>query len=396
MPNLYLAFAFLFIAIVGWGFYFSARQKIITLQTQQHKLDQTYTQKLVTVSELSQRFQSLLSASTDAIVTLNVNLQVLDANSVAQNIWGKPKTRINLFNWILDHQLVDIIAQAVANNIEITHQFLYKDQTFKVQPILVKNQGEVQSVLLLFKDVTELQRLGRARRDFVANISHDLRTPITAIRLVAETLQNGAINDSDFASAMLQNIMDEADALQQINQELMDLSLVESGRMPLKLVSCNLEKQINKVTKRMKEQAIRKNLSITLNFPDKIKILADKAMLARVLTNLLHNAIKFTQTGGITIGVRPTNEEDMVCIAISDTGVGFSAKNQSRVFERFYKIDDVRTREDIDTEKHSGTGLGLAISRHIIEAHGGKIWVDSKLGQGSTFFFTLPLDEIIA
>lgn len=393
MSSIYFALAFLLIAIIGWGFYFSSRHKIAALQAHRHKIDQTYTQKLAESSKMNRRFQSLLNASTDAIVILDANLQVLSANPVAQSIWGEPKINTDFFNWILDHQLADIITQAVANHIEITHQFLYKNQTFRVQNILIEAQGKVQSTLLLFRDVTELQRLGRARRDFVANISHDLRTPITGIRLVAETLQNGAINDSDFASTMLKNILDEVDALQQINQELMDLSLVESGRMPLKLVSCNLEKQINKVVKRMKEQALRKNLSLTLDFPNKIKILADKAMLARVLTNLLHNAIKFTETGGITIGPHPTNEAGMVCVAISDTGIGFSSRNQSRVFERFYKTDDVRTREDIDTEKHSGTGLGLAISRHIIEAHGGKIWADSTPGEGSTFFFTLPLDE---
>lgn len=392
---LYLAIIFLLIALIAWVFYFSTRRQLTALQIQAREIEQTHTQKLAVLSEPNNRYQSFLNASTDAIVALDANLNILDANPKAQYLWGKPKIGSNFSGWMLDSQLVDIIAQAIENNIEITHQFLHQNQTFKVQTILVKNHNETQSVLLLFKDVTELQRLGRARRDFVANISHDLRTPITGIRLVAETLLNGAMQDETVALAMLQNILDEADSLQQINQELMDLSLVESGRMPLKLVSCNLEKQINKIVKRMKDQAKRKNLSITLDFPNKIKILADKAMLARVLTNLLHNALKFTETGGITIDTRPTDEAGMVCVAISDTGIGFLADDPSRVFERFYKIDDARKREDIDSETHSGTGLGLAIARHIIEAHGGKIWVNSKLGEGSTFFFTLPIDEIV-
>ncbi len=343
------------------------------------------------------RYTAVMALETDAIIVVDEQLRVVDANLAAQTMFNMAENsgvESNLQQWIPDPQLTELTQQAIVNRLEIVQQINLDVRVLQAKIVPV-GDGNLREVLLLLRDVSELQRLGRARRELVANISHDLRTPITGIQLVAETLQHGALSDKKMAPILLDRILDEVEILEQINQELMDLSLIESGRMPLKLVRCNLTKQVNKTVKRLRAQAKRKKLTLTIDLPDKIRVLADKGMLARVLTNLIHNAIKFTETGGITVRTCAAADPGMVCLAVADTGVGLSAAAQRRVFERFYKIDNARTRDEYESESHTGTGLGLAIVRHIIEAHGGKIWLESAPGKGATFFFTLPLDEIL-
>ena len=333
--------------------------------------------------------------SKNAIIHLDVHQRILSVNEAAAAMFGKLPPEATLISWTKHHYLSEMAAQALVTAGHITQQFDYWGRIFEVRAIAVYLAQEPLGVIFSFEDVSELQRLGRARRDFVANISHDLRTPISGIRLVAETLNGGALQNAKLAPQLVQKILIEAEALEQINQELMDLSLIESGRMPLKLIRLNLAKRVKKEVDRLKPQADRKHLALVIDVPKGVKILADKNMLSRVLTNLLHNAIKFTERGQVTIRSQYQPEDEMVCVHISDTGVGISKEEQGRIFERFYKRDAVRSREIEEVGKRikTGAGLGLAIAKHVIEAHGGQIWVESELGKGSTFYFTLPADE---
>ncbi len=349
------------------------------------------------LEQLHTRHLTLIATDTDVIIELDAAQRIVQVNQAARRIFGDPEPEANLVAWVQNHQLAEIATQTLSKKLDIVHQFWYNQYVFQVRATPIEINGALQGATLLLKDVSELQRLGRARRDFVANISHDLRTPIAGIRLVTETLLNGAFKDPKMAPHLAQKILEETEMLQQINQELMDLSLIESGRMPLKLVGCNLTKRVKKAVKRLSDAAERKNIALVIDLPQKIRVLADKGMLARVLTNLIHNAIKFTEQGQVRISARLDTDDSMVCVMISDTGVGMSSQEQSRIFERFYKIDEARSREfeDEGKSRRSGTGLGLAIARHIVEAHGGEIWTESILGKGSTFYFTLPLEEII-
>ncbi|HHJ06730.1 MAG TPA: hypothetical protein ENK24_04450, partial [Anaerolineae bacterium] len=335
-------------------------------------------------------YDTQTSLSADAIAILDVNQQVLEINAAARSIFGEPSPQASLISWTQNHQLAEIINRTLNRQLDITHQFEYRRRVFQVKAAALKDNDQLLGAILILKDVSELQRLGRARRELVANISHDLRTPIAGIRLVAETLLNGALKEPEMAAHLTQKIIDEADTLEQINQELMDLSLIESGRMPLKLVSLNLTKRIKKEIKRFKNQAARKDLEFILDIPGKIRALADKGMLSRVLGNLIHNAIKFTERGRITISAAA--EGDMVRVTVADTGPGIAPKDQARIFERFYIIDTARSAESEEAGKtiKTGTGLGLAIVKHIVQAHGGEVGVNSQLGQGAIFWFTLP------
>jgi two-component system phosphate regulon sensor histidine kinase PhoR len=237
--------------------------------------------------------------------------------------------------------------------------------------------------LVLLQNLTELRRLETVRRDFIANISHELRTPVASLKALSETLQEGAIDDPAVAKDFLNKINTETDRLAQMVNELGELSRLESGELSLELEPIAVAEIVEEVTEMLKAQVDRAGLSLGVDIPPNLpEAQGDRERLEQVLVNLLHNAIKFTPSGG-RIYLSAKAEGGNVLISVADTGVGIPADDLSRIFERFYKADKARAG--------GGTGLGLAIARHIIESHGGKIWAESIEGKGSTFTFTLPI-----
>lgn len=239
------------------------------------------------------------------------------------------------------------------------------------------------STLLLFQDITRQQQIETMRRDFISNVSHELRTPLAAIKALSETLRDGAMEDPPAARRFLDRMETEVDALSLMVTELLELSRIESGRVPLELKPVCPIDIITPAFERLCLQAERAQLTLEVACPDTLPlVLADKNRLQQVLVNLIHNAIKFTPPGGrVTIGAELDGA--VVRFWVRDTGIGISAEDLPRIFERFYKVDRARSG--------SGTGLGLAIARHMIEAHRGKIWAESEVNRGSAFYFTLPV-----
>jgi two-component system phosphate regulon sensor histidine kinase PhoR len=242
--------------------------------------------------------------------------------------------------------------------------------------------------LIILQDLTQVRRLQTMRRDFISNISHELRTPLASLRAVVETLQDGALADPPAAQRFLDRAGREVDTLTQMVEELLELSRIESGQAPLRLAPTAVADLVLIPLERLRSQAERSELSIVLELPARLpRIVADEDRMQQVVTNLLHNAIKFTLPGG-KITIRAYTDEKKqppeVIVAVSDTGIGIPSEDLPRIFERFYKSDRARTRS------RGGTGLGLAIARHIVQAHNGRIWAESKEGQGSAFYFSLP------
>lgn len=235
--------------------------------------------------------------------------------------------------------------------------------------------------MVTLQDVSEVQRLGRARRDMVANISHELRTPITSIGLLVETLTKGAYRDAELAPALLGKVALELDTLQQLAQEMLDLAQIESGQSLLRLIPADVAELADAAVTRLAPQAERKRLTLAVAPPPGPRALADPEQVGRVLRNLIHNAIKFAPPGG-RIELTWHEDDEWVTLAVADNGPGIATEDRERVFERFYRADRSRAGE--------GSGLGLAIARHIVQGHGGRIWVESEYGQGATFRFTLP------
>jgi signal transduction histidine kinase len=241
--------------------------------------------------------------------------------------------------------------------------------------------GTDGSVLLVVRDITEARRVDAIRRDFVGNASHELKTPVASIRAAAETLRDGAIDDPDAAHRFTEQLERDADRLGRIVSDLLDLSRLETGSERLDRVA--LDRIAEDEVGRRRQQAAAAGVSIAVHVDGVPAIQGSAGDLALMTGNLIDNAIRYTAAGG-AVSVEVRAEPDAVLLRVSDTGVGIPQRDLPRIFERFYRVDQARSRET------GGTGLGLAIVRHVSENHGGEVTVTSELGQGSTFEVRLP------
>jgi two-component system phosphate regulon sensor histidine kinase PhoR len=238
-------------------------------------------------------------------------------------------------------------------------------------------------MVVTMRDLTAIRRLEKLRSEFVANVSHELRTPLAAIRGFAETLQNGALHDTNAAEAFLQIIIDESDRLNRLVNDLLELSRIETKRVPLIYESIRLGDLLHEVRGLLEVEAERRQLQVLLDGDMQLTLEADRDRFRQIVINLLHNSIQYTPNGGdIHITWRAT--EGALTIEISDTGIGIPSEDLAHVFERFFRVDRDRNRQS------GGTGLGLAITKHLVELHRGSIRVSSRVGEGSTFTVTLP------
>jgi two-component system phosphate regulon sensor histidine kinase PhoR len=244
--------------------------------------------------------------------------------------------------------------------------------------------------LLVLHDISELRRLERARRDFVANVSHEFKTPLTAIQGFAETLLGGALDDAANRRRFVEIIRDHAQRLARLTDDLLTLARIEAERLELDLRRVSLAGLIDSCVETARMRAEQKGLLLASQCPpDLPAVRGDAARLAEALQNLLDNAVQYTPAGGsivVRASVAPGPPQQAV-IAVSDTGLGIPREELPRIFERFYRVDAARSREV------GGTGLGLSIARHLVEIHGGRIEVQSEVGRGSTFSIFLPVDS---
>lgn len=240
--------------------------------------------------------------------------------------------------------------------------------------------------MLLFQDLTQTHQLEIVRRDFVSNISHELRTPIAGLKAISETMLDGALDDPPAARKFLIRMDNEIDNLIQMVNELLELSRIEAGRSNFEFQRSKPCEMISNAVERMSFQAQKADLLLTQDCPEGLpQVLADPTRISQVFVNLIHNAIKFTPPGG-SIHLTAWQEGNEVVFLVRDNGVGIARKNLKRIFERFYKADRARSG--------GGTGLGLSICKHIIDAHGGRIWAESEENVGSKFFFTIPASAV--
>jgi two-component system, OmpR family, phosphate regulon sensor histidine kinase PhoR len=331
------------------------------------------------------RMSAILSNMADGIFVVDGEGKVMMINQAALRILqlAEDKTLGYTFIEVVhDHELDGILQRCLNSGEQQTGLVEIEPGKQFLGVIATPLSGQSGSVVLL-QDLTELRRLETVRRDFIANISHELRTPVASLEVLSESLQEGAISDAVVAKDFLNKINIETDRLAQMINELGELSRIESGEVSFKVEPVNVDEVVMRAAQRLKAQANRAGLDLVLDIPSGLPpALADREWGEQVMVNLLHNAIKFTPPRG-RISISARAEGDSILVSVTDTGVGIPADDLPRVFERFYKADRARTS--------GGTGLGLAIVKHIVEAHGGKIWAESIEGKGSTFTFTLPI-----
>jgi len=373
-------------AAIAW---LALRRRVTALQARLWQVSSEAQQTQKQAAALRTRLDALVTlgeAAHSGLLLADSSRVVIHVNAAARALFmaGREETldaSSSLIAVTQNHQLDDLASQAQARRETLEQQIVVRGRPYRVRALPVPNQRGMM-VALALEDVGELQTLGRARRDMVANISHDLRTPITSIRLLLDTLRRARPPDAAQRRAMLDKMAAETDALRQLAEELLDLAMIESGRAEIALKPTSLRAITGAAVERLAEQVARKKVAIDDQTPAELMALADAEQVTRALVNLLHNAIKFSPAqSAVTISAQA--DGDWVKIAVTDSGPGIRREDRERVFERFYRADHSRSG--------GGTGLGLAIAKHIVLAHGGAIRAEeSPAPPGARVSFTLP------
>ncbi|HWQ05430.1 MAG TPA: ATP-binding protein [Longilinea sp.] len=343
------------------------------------------------IKELSterSKLSAVLSTMTDAILIIDSDGLVELINPAAERIFGISASESlgkSLAEVIRHHVVVELWQKTRATG-EQQMVALETPNRLVLQAITTPLENDdADRTLLVLQDYTRMRRLETVRRDFISNVSHELRTPLASLKALTETVQESALDDPPAAKRFLGRMSVEIDNLAQLVQELLELSKIESGRVPLERALISPRELIQPAAERMRIQAERSGLTLSVDCPEDLpQVNVDAGRMEQVLVNLIHNAIKFTKPGG-SIQIRGWLQENDVIFAISDTGVGIAEEDLQRIFERFYKADRARSG--------GGTGLGLSIARHLVESHGGRIWAESEPGKGSTFYISIPISQ---
>jgi len=348
------------------------------------------------------RSSAILRSMVEGVAVIDAQERLVFCNRAfceILNIEGEPNEGSPLIEVIRNSELLSLIRRALQGEEGLRSQIamgFVQPQNFSVTAAPVKalesgaaensEAGEKPSgAVVVLHDVTELRRLERVRQDFVANVSHEFKTPLTAIQGFAETLLGGALDDPKNNRRFLEIIREHAVRLARLTDDLLKLARIEAGKLELEFFPVALADLIEGCTETALLKATRKQIVFEIEIPAGLPpVRGDSSLLREVLQNLLDNAIQYTPPGGrISVGAELCEREAMITVA--DTGIGIPLADQERIFERFYRVDAARSREA------GGTGLGLSIAKHIVEAHGGRLWVESTVGRGSKFFFSIPL-----
>jgi two-component system, OmpR family, phosphate regulon sensor histidine kinase PhoR len=357
-------------------------------------LNQTASQLDGTIRLLTkEREQSaaILAGMEEGVVVVDASQRILFYNRAFSLAFGIPETdyKGRSIVELLQHSDMISLFQSTLRKKEIIHGEIVigsvQTRSFAATAAPIQSEGAAAGAVMVLHDITEIRRLERARRDFVANISHEFRTPLTAIQGFAETLLDGALEDETNSRRFLLIIHDHALRLSRLTEDLLKLARIEAGQLTLEIQPVAINTIFDSCIETGRIKAAPKNLALATELPSNPPLFyCDVRSLQEILQNLLDNAIRYTPDGG-RIRLRAAVHGSEIELSISDTGIGIPKADQQRIFERFYRTDAARSRES------GGTGLGLSIAKHLVEAHGGRIQVASEVGQGSVFSVFFPL-----
>ncbi len=376
------------VALVAVHFWW--RRKFLRQQRQvQIEMENFQRHQQQTTTDAKAQQQVLFNSMLEGLLLLDRNRRIYLANRAFKNLFGiKAELRgKTIMEALRVRELAEIVERVEGEGQMFDYELKLPDLSerwLQVNAAAISNSaGEREGTILVFHDLTRLKQLERTREEFVANVSHELRTPLSLIKGYVETLLDGARNNPEVAERFLKIIERNAQRLDLLIQDLLTISALEAGRVKLNLQTVELRPLVEKVLGDLKPPADNKSISFVNQLPDLIAT-ADVGRLEQVFANLVDNAIKYGRTQGtVTIGGGKTGD-GRIEVFVQDDGPGIPPESLDRIFERFYRVDKARSREQ------GGTGLGLSIVKHIVQNHGGKVWVKSEPGKGATFFFTLP------
>jgi two-component system, OmpR family, phosphate regulon sensor histidine kinase PhoR len=375
---------------VAVAVHFWWRQKFRRQQKQLHTdIEDFQRRQQQTTTEAKAQQQVLFNSMLEGLLLLDRNRKIYLANRAFKNLFGL-KTELRgktILEALRLAELAALVERVEKDGQVFDYELKLPDLSERWLQINVaaifNSAGEREGTILVFHDLTRLKQLERTREEFVANVSHELRTPLSLIKGYVETLLDGARDNPEVAERFLKIIERNAQRLDLLIQDLLTISALESGRIKLNLQPVELRPLVEKVLADLNSRGENKGMKLINELPE-LTATGDANRIDQVLANLVDNAIKYGRAEGrVTVGGKNTGD-GKVEIFVQDDGPGIPPEALDRVFERFYRVDKARSREQ------GGTGLGLSIVKHIVHSHGGEVWAKSELGKGATFFFTLP------
>ena len=345
-----------------------------------------------TLADEKGKLEAVLAGLVDPVIAVDGRSRVLLFNPAAEKLFGQSQPEAagkRILEVVRNYEFGEALRAALEKG-----DFRPRELSFLTRPPervmqlsmtpLYGKSGEINGAVAALHDVTELRELNRMRSEFISNVSHELRTPVTAIKGFAESLLDGE-EDEATTRRFLALIGDAADRLVRLVDDVLSLSRAESREVRLRIEPVSVAEAARSQAALLEAEARSRQVTIHIEVPrDLPPVAADRELLDRVLLNLLDNAVKYNRPGGAVTVTAQTAPENAVRIEVSDTGAGIAPEDLPRLFERFYRVDKARSR------RLGGTGLGLAIAKQVVEQHGGRIEVQSTLGEGSTFSFTIP------
>jgi two-component system phosphate regulon sensor histidine kinase PhoR len=364
-----------------------AAREIAEMEEKLRRLEETNQQNL---SSAQEQQQALLNSIVEGVLVVDRKSRIQSVNQSLERLFGftvdvRGQTIMEAFRM---HELADLEGRLLKEGTVVGWELdLHELEPRRLEvnaASFLDQKGERQGTIFVFHDLTRLKQLENTRQEFVANVSHELRTPLSLIKGFVETLLDGAKDNPEVATRFLQTIEKHTDRLTYLIEDLLTISQLESGQAVLNLQSVDLRAGADRVLEDLQARAREKQVTLENQLPSELYARADADRLEQVLFNLVDNAIKYGRSQGhVAVGGSPV-AENQVEVWVRDDGPGIPGEAKERVFERFYRVDRARSRES------GGTGLGLAIVKHIVQSHGGEVRLTSELGQGATFFFTLP------
>ncbi len=377
------------IAKKGWHYRVRAEgsSEIVRLGQAINRMAYHLQRQMEKVRKNKRRLLSVIESMESGLLMINAEGKISLVNKSFERMFGVPAADLigtSYEDFSTTYDLPSIISEVAEKGVKFgqeIHLYYPEERILEASftPMYMESNG--CGVVAVFHDLTEIRRLEQLRKDFVANVSHELKTPITSIRGFAETLLDGADQDPEINREFLQIILDESIRLQQLVSDLLELSRIESKKQVIHGKRASIYSLISSVVKTLEEQAKEKEIEIWINIPEDFDVKVDHDRFKQILINLLANAINYTPTGG-KVTIEAEDSSDFWKLQVKDTGIGIPPEDLPRIFERFYRVDKARSRFS------GGTGLGLAIVKHLVEVHKGKIDVESTVGEGTNFILT--------
>jgi two-component system phosphate regulon sensor histidine kinase PhoR len=345
--------------------------------------------RLDQIQRYNERLETILGSMTDGVLAVSPDRTILMANEAGRRLLdfatpepvGRPLLEVTRAR-----PVYEAVVEAFKSPTPIEREFEppgVARRTLALRATRLPGQPS-PGVMIVLHDMTELRRLENLRRELVANVSHELKTPLTAIKGYAETLSLGAVNDPDYNLLFVRRIEEQADRLHELVQDILQIARMETGQETFDIAEVPVAELIELTAHQFADVAASRQISLTTELPAAENcVKADEEGVRTILSNLVDNALKYTPAGG-QVTIRGIEAEASMFFEVQDTGIGIAAKDQLRIFERFYRADKARSRE------LGGTGLGLSIVKHLAQAFSGNVSVTSQPGKGSTFRVELP------